>query len=91
MLIFSIQLSTYTDEKFPRMETNLFYLVLTITELVLDDHVVVLGPGRVVANQMRMRAKYRMGTHFAECCRSVVERERERERETRKLMGEGVV
>ena len=40
--------------------------MLTITELILDDHVVVLGPGRVVANQMRMRAKYRMGAHFAE-------------------------
>ena len=44
----------------------LVYLVLTITELILDDHVVVLCPGRVVANQMRMRAKYRVGAHFTE-------------------------
>ena len=64
---------------------NLLYLVLTITELILDDHVVVLCPGRVVANQMRMRAKYRVGAHFAECRRPV------RERRERELMGEGVV
>ena len=53
--------------------------ILTITELILNDHVIFLGPGRVVANKMRMRAKDCMGTYLSKSSRSEQRGERERE------------
>ena len=49
---------------------------LTIAVLILNEHVVVLSPGRVVANQVRMGAKYCMRTHLTQGCSSEERRKR---------------
>ena len=55
-------------------------ILFTVAELILDDHVIVLCPGGVVADQVRMGAQHSMSTHLTQSSRS------ERERG-----GEGVV
>ena len=39
---------------------------LTVTEFILNEHVVVFSPGRVVSHQVRMGAQYRMCTHLTQ-------------------------
>ena len=46
--------------------------MLTITELILYDHVVVLGPGRVVPDQMSMGTEHGVGTYLTQGGRSGV-------------------
>ena len=50
---------------------------LTVAVFILNEHVVVLSPGRVVAYQVRMGAKYCMCTHLTEGCSSEERRKRE--------------
>ena len=51
---------------------------LTVAVLVLNEHVVVFSPGRVVAYQVRMGAQYCMCTHFTQGCSSEEEGGRRR-------------
>ena len=56
---------------------------LTVAVFVLNEHVVVLSPGRVVAYQVRMGAKYCMRTHLTQGCSSEERRKRKTEEEVR--------
>ena len=56
---------------------------LTVAVFVLNEHVVVLSPGRVVAYQVRMGAKYCMRTHLTQGCSSEERRQKKTEEEVR--------
>ena len=52
---------------------------LTVAVFILNEHVVVLSPGRVVAYQVRMGTQYCMCTHLTEGCSSEERSKREEE------------
>lgn len=54
----------------PQLEGVHYFPRLTITELILNEHVVVLRPRRVISDKVRVWAQYGVGTHFSECSSS---------------------
>ena len=69
-------MSNYTDNmsiRAPRQTTHTDWLQSpTIAVLVLYKHVVVLGPGGVVADHVLVLVQHRMGVHLIHGCTSEI-------------------